>query len=437
MPKNPNNSAVGGADLRPLQPGWILAIVQNLPLPQDRKLMDTLTALTEAGYSVSAIAPSKKGQKPFEIIQNIKIYRYKPYISKGSSLFGYFLEYTTAFIKTFWLAVKIYFKRDRVKAIHESPLRANRRVAVCHLTNPPDLMFPIALFFKIFGLKFVFDHHDLVPEMLLAKFKAKKTGFLYKLLLFFEKLTLKSADLHLVTCESAKQLTQKRHNFKAKTVVVRNSIDLGPFEKTNVEAIHESPLHWSTTAAYVGVMGLQDGLKNLIESINYVVNTKKRTDIGFVLMGDGDDLENIKTLVKDYNLDKNVIFTGWVDKNQMADYLLNSQIGLMPEPQNDYTHNSLHNKVLEYMAAGLPIVMYELKEDQKTTKEAAIYIKKEDPIAFGKAIIKLADDEKLRKKMGNYGKKRFKSEKYGFRYQKNKLIEAYSSLNRDIQDKKG
>ncbi|MBD3300686.1 MAG: glycosyltransferase [Candidatus Moranbacteria bacterium] len=430
----------------------IIAIVQNLPLPQDRKLMDTLTVLVEAGYCVYAISPAQKSQKPFEIIQNIKIYRYKPYISKGSSLFGYFLEYTNAFIKTFWLAGKIYFYPPNP----QGGLRKSTG-GVIHITNPPDLMFPIAVFFKIFDLKFVFDHHDLVPEMLLAKFKAKKTGFLYKLLVFFEKLTLKSADLHIVTCESAKQLTRKRHNFKAKTVIIRNSIDLQPFEikqknpiylplhqgendklKDNVPSLMKGGTGWvfnpEVLCAYVGVMGLQDGLKNLIESINYVVNGQGRTDIGFVLMGDGDDLKNIKQRVKDYNLAKNVIFTGWVDKNQMASYLKQAQIGLMPEPQNDYTHNSLHNKVLEYMAAGLPFVMYELKEDKKTAKEAALYIKKEDPIAFGNAIIKLADDEKLRKKMGDYGKKRFKSEKYGFKYQKESLIEAYSSLNQDGQD---
>ncbi|MBD3238247.1 MAG: glycosyltransferase [Candidatus Moranbacteria bacterium] len=490
----------------------ILIILQNLPFPQDQKVFLTAKALVEKGYQVSIISPGLKNQPKKKLLENISIHRY-PQPPKPQGFFGYLWEYSYSFLASFYLAIKVYLSNNsspkskdpltsQSPSDSSSPMGGSRRespsessssitpqspsdssspsiggglrrgfssttslaIDVVHLTNPPDFMFLIALFFKLFGVKFVYDQHDLMPEMFLAKFSNNKKHILYKALLFLEKLSLKTCNLHLSTCELGQKTVKNRHKFKAPSIIVQNAVNpkkhstkppsnssspsLGGglrrnfLSESSSSITSQSPSESSSPctggglrrgflALYFGVMGTQDGVDKLLKSIRYLIHNLGRKDIKFALLGDGDDFKRLKQMAKDYKIQKQVHFTGWADKNLLNNYLQIAHIGLIPEPKNDYTDNSLHNKVLEYMAAGLPFVTYELSQDKKIAKNSAIYVKdgqKDSEIKFAKAIVDLIDSPKKRQKMGEYAKNRFKNEKYAWKYQKKELIKAYESL---------
>lgn len=388
----------------------VLLIVQNLPLPQDRRVYSEAKALRYFGWKVLAVSPGNEDQEKEEDICGIKIFRY-PKPPKATGIFLYLYEYAYTFFRTFYLALKIY---------------GREKYTVIHIANPPDFFFLIGLFFKLLGVKYVFDQHDLMPEMAKAKFGSR--WWLYKILLLIEKLAVKSSDIHIVTCKSGLEMVRKRHRFKAKSVIVKNAIDyslvyLGTLSKEEMPQISR----FKYLCSYIGVMGSQDGVDTLMLSINYVVNKRGRRDIGFILMGDGDDRDRLEDMAKKLGVDSNVIFTGWADSEIISTYLNMSDMGLMPEPKTEYTDNSLHNKVLEYMAHGLPFVSYDLKEAKIAAMEAAIFVENDDEINFGQAIIDLIDDAALRREMGEWGRKQV-LKNYNWQGSTKKLAGIYEFL---------
>lgn len=393
----------------------VLFLVQNLPLPQDRRVFQEMETLAAAGYGILAIAPGNPDQPRFEEIGEMRIWRY-PKPRKSEGVFGYLSEYAYSLLASFYLAITIYLK-EGYQAIH--------------ISNPPDFFFLIGGFMKLFGVRYVFDQHDLMPEMAEAKFQAKPDSTIRKMLLLCEKLAMKLCDLHVTTCESGQDLVRKRNTFRAETFIVRNAVDFG---KVRSDTLPKSQLAsvsgFEHVCAYLGVMGFQDGLDKLLESISYVVNDKDRKDIGFVLMGDGDALESIKQAAVDYGISDRIAFTGWADSETISTYLNLSDLGLMPEPKNGYTDNSLHNKVMEYMAHGLPVVSYDLKEARRSAGEAGVFVSDDDPIRFAQAVIELVDDEDKRKSMSELARKTAR-EKFGWERSGKKLLEAYRSLEKE------
>lgn len=391
----------------------ILFLVQNLPVPQDRRVWMEAIALRDNGFQVSVISPRNKDQKKHDLIDGISVYRYlKPPKSEG--YLGYIWEYSYSLANTFILAVKIYLKHG---------------FSVIHSANPPDFFFLIALIFKLFGVKFIYDQHDLMPEMLLARFKKSKKCFLYKILLYLEKLSYKTADVHIATCQSGLEKTLLRVKDRKKSFVVRsvpdkNIIGKKLADKTLAGAAKKK---FKYLCSYIGVMGPQDGVDKLLSSIRIIVKEFGRKDIGFALMGDGDDFERLKKMAKKFGIESNIIFTGWADAKIISTYLYSSQIGLMPEPKNDYTNNSLHKKVLEYMYAGIPLVAYDLKEAKRSAGEAAVFVKNNDELKFAKAIIRLIDDPGLRIIMGKRGKERIK-QNFQEEFSREELLLAYEHI---------
>jgi len=390
----------------------ILFIVQNLPLPEDRRVFQEMETMSRNGFAVFAVAPGKPDQKKFEIIGGMKIWRY-PQAPQANGLFGYLFEYAYSFSRSFYLALKIYAK-ERYQAIH--------------ISNPPDFFFPIGAFMKLFGVKYVFDQHDLMPEMSEAKFNSGAKSLMRRILLLSEKLALHFSDVHITTCESGKCLVQKRNEFSAKTFIVRNAVDFSKvYDNTTPKDELEEISGFKHVCAYLGVMGFQDGLDKLLESISYIVNDKNRTDIGFVLMGDGDALSEIKKDALAYGIADHIFFAGWADSETISKYLNVSNLGLMPEPKNSYTNNSLHNKVMEYMAHGLPLVSYDLKEARKSAGNAGIFIPGNDSIKFGQAVLELIDSPKKRREMSEAGRTAAK-ENFTWEKSAQKLLEAYKYL---------
>jgi glycosyltransferase involved in cell wall biosynthesis len=394
----------------------VLFLVQNLPVPQDRRVWMEAMALRNAGFEVSVISPRNKDQSKCSVIDGISVFRYlKPPKSEG--YFSYLYEYSYSLANIMVLAMKIYFKRG---------------FSVIHSANPPDFLFLIALVFKPFGVKFIYDQHDLMPEMLLARFKKSKRHFLYKALLHLEKMSYKTADAHIATCQSGLDKALSRTKDRKKSFIVRSVPDKNVIGKKLVDQAlaKVAKNKFKYLCSYIGVIGPQDGVDKLLSSIRIIVNDFGRKDIGFVLMGDGDDFDRLRKMAKKFGIESNVIFTGWADAKIISTYLYSSQVGLMPEPRNDYTNNSLHKKVLEYMYAGLPLVAYELKEAKKSAGDAAIFVKNNDELKFAKAVLRLIDDPGLRMVMGKRGKERVE---INFREETSRaeLLAAYEHIFND------
>lgn len=393
--------------------GKILIIVENLPVPFDRRVWQEANSLKNEGYEISIICPKGKGyEKKFEIINDIYIYRHSLPFEARRAL-GYFLEYTCALFWEFVLSLKVYFKRG---------------FDVIHACNPPDLIFLIALFYKmLLKKKFIFDHHDLNPELWLAK--GGRKDIFYKLLLLLEKFTFMTADISIATNESYKEIAVLRGGMKKEDVFeVRSAPIIGKFESLIPESPDESIKNGKEyMVGYVGVMGKQDGVDYLLRAIDFIVNRRKRENVFFVIIGDGPEWNNSVKLSKELRLDNFVSFTGRIPDKEMIEYLYACDICVNPDVVNDFNDKSTMNKIIEYMILGKPIVQFDMREGRYSADAASLYAKANDEIDFAKNILKLLDNEPLRKSMGEIGKKRIK-DKFSWKNSEKVLLKAYNYL---------
>lgn len=377
----------------------LLIIVENLPVPFDRRVWQEAKALHEQGAMVSIICPRMKGYTlAYEELEGIHIYRHPlPFEAKGA--LGYLLEYSTALFYECLISWKIYFKK---------------RFHVIQGCNPPDLIFLIALPFKLFGVKYVFDHHDINPELYHAKFNKK--GWFYKLMLLFEKLTFMTADYSIATNESYREIATKRGNMKPSDVaIVRSGPDTNKvFLVPANEALKNGKKY---LVGYVGVIGEQEGLDLLIQSIRII--KEKRSDIHYGIVGGGTHLAFIKQYAKENGVDDLIDFYGRVDDKTMLEVLSTCDICVNPDVPSEMNNLSTMNKIMEYMALKKPIVQYELKEGKYSAREASLYAKNTEVADFAAKIIELLDDEGKRNKMGEFGYHRLHDQ---LSWQKQKLV---------------
>ena len=273
----------------------VLIIVENLPVPFDRRVWLEATTLARAGYRVSVICPMGKGfSKPYEMIEDVAVYRH-PLPVEGSGIWGYLAEYGTALFWQFTLAVRIALTRG---------------FGVIHACNPPDLIFLVGGFFKLFGKKFLFDQHDLCPELYESKFERR--GAYWRVLCWLEKLTYAFADVVISTNQSYRNIAMTRGRKKAERVfVVRSGPDLSrwPAQLTGNPKWRNGRRY---LIGYVGVMGEQEGLDLLLEAVRYLVQVRGREDIQFVLVGDGTNRSTIEAMAANFGLADFMTFTGRV-----------------------------------------------------------------------------------------------------------------------------
>lgn len=386
----------------------ILFIVENLPVPLDRRTWQQALALSNSGADVSVICPKMKGYvKKFEIIDGIEIHRH-PLPVEASSALGYLAEYSTALFWEFFLCLKIFLKK---------------RFHVIEACNPPDLIFLVALPFKLFGVKYVFDHHDLTPELYIAKFNKK--NFFYKLMLLFEKLNYKTADYSIATNLSYKEIAMKRGGMNENKIeVVRSGPSLEKFIISEGNAKYKKGKKF--LVGYVGIIGAQDGLDVLMHIIAHVV--KKRNDVHFAIMGDGTDLEKTKTLAQELSISAFIDFYGMISDQKLLVEILNTcDVGVSPDIPTDMNNFSTMNKVLEYMALKKPIVQFDLKEGRYSAQEASLYAKNFDNADFAEKIIYLLENPDKRKKMGEYGYQRIVNE-LAWEHQRKKYLDFYQKI---------
>lgn len=385
----------------------ILIVIENLPAPFDRRVWQEANSLKENGAYVSIICPKMKGYtKSYEKINGIEIYRHSlPFEARGA--LGYLIEYSTAIFWEFVLSWKIYIK----KKFH-----------VIHGCNPPDLIFITALFFKIFGVKYVFDHHDINPELYIAKFQKK--DLFYKLMLLFEKLTFSSANYSIATNNSYREIAIKRGKMpKEKVQVVRSGPSLERLKI--IPGNNKYKKGKKFLIGYVGVIGEQEGLDLLMQSIKIL--RKNRDDFRCAIIGGGTDLEKIKEYSIKTEVADIVDFYGRVSDELLLDILNTSDVCVNPDKPTEMNNLSTMNKIMEYMALKKPIVQFDLKEGKASALNASLYVANNDIKDFADKLGWLLDNKDARIEMGEFGYNRVKNE-LAWEYESSKLIDFYSRV---------
>jgi len=386
----------------------VLILVENLSVPFDRRVWLEARAMREAGFVVSIICPRFKNENPFEIIEGVNIHRYSSPPSTKSVL-SFVLEFSYCLIMSFVLSLLVFFRYG---------------FDYIHACNPPDTFFVIGLFYKVFGVKFVFDQHDLCPEVYLAKFGEDRKDLLYRALLLLEYLTYKTADRVIATNKSYEAIAVSRGRVSPdRAFIVRTGPDLSRLKKT--EPDNGLKLDKRFLVLYLGVMAPQDGVDYFLLAIDIIINKFKRNDILFSLIGSGDSIEDLKKLKYILGLDGSVIFTGRVSDEKLVKYLSTSDVCIAPDPKNALNDKSTMNKILEYMAMAKPIVCFDLKEARYSAGPSALYAEPNNVQDFAARIIELLDNEGLRKNMGAAGYERLKGE-LSWAYNKKRLIDVYS-----------
>lgn len=413
---NPANAALDTAWLGSPE-GWagklsgrrILIIVENLPVPFDRRVWMEARTLKAAGAAVSVICPIGKGHDAREEqLDGINIYRHPLPIEANGAL-GYLLEYGAALFWESRLAWKIFSRHG---------------FDVIHGCNPPDLIFLVALQFRLLGRRFLFDHHDINPELYEAKFGRR--GFFWQLMCLFERLTFASASVSIATNESYRAIAIKRGNMPPGDVfVVRSGPDL-----SRVKPVPPAP-RWRNGRAYlvgyVGVMGDQEGIDLLLEAVAHLVTEKARHDIQFVLVGGGPALDQLRGQATSMGLDDYVTFTGRAPDADLFEIMSTADIGVNPDRVNAMNDQSTMNKILEYMAFSKPIVQFDVTEGRFSAGEASIYAKANDPVDLADRIEELLADPERRARMGDIGHDRV-TRLFAWPHQVSALIGAYQRL---------
>jgi glycosyltransferase involved in cell wall biosynthesis len=385
----------------------VLIIIENLPAPFDRRVWMEARTLRDAGYQVSIICPVGKGYTSrFEVLEDIAIYRH-PMSTEASGLFGYIAEFAVALFWEFVLAAKIALGRG---------------FDVVQACNPPDLIFLTVLPFKLFGKKFIFDHHDLCPELYEAKFG--KRGAFYNVLRVFERLTFWAADVSIATNESYKAVAMGRGRMAAEDVFVVRS---GPERLTwnpqpGVDSWRSGRKH---LVGYLGVMGEQEGIDLLIEAIGLIVNRHGRSDVQFVLIGDGTERPSLEAQVEREGLSDYVRFTGRIGDTELIEALSTADVLVNPDRPSELNDKSTMNKIVEYMAMAKPIIQFEMKEGRFSAQDGSLYARAGDVADFADRIIELLDDPERRLAMGVSGRARFENA-LCWEHQRSTLLAAYA-----------
>ena len=392
-------------------PRHILILVENLSVPFDRRVWQESRALVSAGFRVTVICPAgaERDCEPEAVIEGVRILRYPLRPARGGPL-NYLREYALALWHTLRLAIKVR---------RESP------VDVVHACNPPDLLFLIALVLRPLGARFVFDHHDLVPELFVSRFPARRP-LLLALTRFVERLTFAVADAVISTNESYRRVAIERGKMVAdRVVVVRSAPDLSRFIRRPPD--HSLRCGKRYLLAYLGVMGPQDGVDYALRTLQRLQDEIGRDDIYCVFMGAGDVYDEMVALSTQLGVADIAYFPGRVSDEFVQRCLSTADLCLSPDPLNPLNDVSTMNKVVEYMAMGRPIVSFDLLEARVSAGDAAVYVPGNDEFAFAKAIDALLRDPERRHRMGELGRSRVEQE-LSWEVSRRRLVEFYQQL---------
>ena len=407
--------AAAAAPVRPLTPRTalrgrrVLIIVENLPCPFDRRVWQEARTLAQAGVRVSIICPKGRGfEKSREEIDGIMIYRHAMPLEASGAL-GYAVEYAWALLAQWTLSLRVLRERG---------------FDAIHACNPPDTIFLIGRFYKLFGKKFLFDHHDINPELYEAKFGRR--DFFHRLLGMLERATFRTADVTIATNESYRRIAIERGGRAPQRVfVVRSGPDLTRLRILPANAALKRGRRY--LVGYVGVMGKQEGIDLLLAAVRHIVHIGGRTDIHFGLVGGGTELEALRDLARALEVQDFVTFTGRVPDGTLLEMLNTADVCVNPDLANEMNDKSTMNKIMEYMALGKPVVQFDLTEGRVSAGEASWYARRNDPVDLADKIVALLDDEPERRRMGHLGRERVEST-LAWEHEVPRLLAAYEAL---------
>ena len=391
----------------------VLIIVQNLPVPFDRRVWLECQALVSDGYEVAVVCPKGKGDPSYEIVKGVELYKYRPYAPGGSKL-SFITEYAYSFLATARLTVKA---------------RRSGRFAVIQACNPPDIFWPIAVVLRALDrTRFVFDHHDLCPELFRSRFP-DGPALPLRGLQALERWTHRTADHVISTNDSYRDIAITRSDKPSVDVtVVRTGPD--PEHLRRGEPRPALLRDRRFLAAYIGVMGPQDGVDIVVRAADLVVHEFGRNDVAFTLIGSGDCFDDLVALRDELRLAGNVEFTGRAPDEMVSQIMSTAHIGLSPDPKNPLNDVSTMNKTMEYMAFELPVVAFDLRETRVSAGDAAVYVTPNDVREYAKAIVALLDDEPRRLRMGKRGRVRVEQE-LAWSHQRRAYLSVYRDLMGD------
>lgn len=400
------------------RPARVLIVVQNLPVPLDRRVWLECQALVAAGYRVSVISIRGPEDSAYQHLDGVDIYRYRPAPPARGTL-GYLWEFAYSWLMTAWLSLRVARRHG---------------FDIIQACNPPDTYWALAALYKPFGKRFVYDQHDLNPEVFLSRFGPNLglAGRLqYKALLWLERMTYRLADHVISTNASYRQVALARGIRRGEDVtVVRSGPDTSLMRP--VAGVPELRKGKRYLAVYLGIMGPQDGVDVAIRALDVYVHELERDDLHVALLGFGDCLDELRQLASDFDLDDYVTFTGRADAAMITRYLSTADVGLSPDPLNPLNDVSTMNKTMEYMAFALPVVAFDLKETRVSASDAAVYIEPGDVAGYAKAIAELLDDADKRAEMAVAGRQRAAAV-LDWEPQKRAYLGVYEALSRRVK----
>ncbi len=399
-----------GPDAVPLAGRRVLFLAENLPCPFHTRVWQEARTIHGAGAVVSIICPTAPGyERRYEVIEGIHIHRH-PLPLEARRVRGFLLEYSAAMFWQFTLAWRVFLGRG---------------FDVIHAANPPDLLFLVGGFFKLlFGRKFIYDQHDINPELYLAKF-ARRDIF-YRLLLRCEGWSFRIADIAIATNESYRQIALSRGGMAPdKVFVVRSGPDLARMRPRPGDARWKRGRRFGV--GYVGVMGRQEGLHHLLAAVDHMVHVQGRRDIQFLCIGDGPERPHLLDLTRQLGIADYVSFPGRLPDGELVAALCAADLCVNSDDANELNDKSTMLKIMEYMALGKPVVQFDLTEGRVSAQDASVYARPNDPIDLGAKIISLLDDPATRQRMGVLGRARVE-EKLAWHHEAPKLLAAYTAL---------
>lgn len=393
----------------------VLIIVENLPVPLDTRVWKEAQTLRQHGYEVITLSPRRKDcPRPYEVLEGIHIYRH-PATNEGRSPLGYAWEYSCAlfwqFLFSWWI-----FLRHRFQVIQGC--------------NPPDDIFLVALSFKLFGIRFIFDHHDINPELYLAKYNRR--DLLYRLQLLLERLTFRCSDVVISTNNSYRRIAIERGRIHHNNVfVVRNGPDLSRVQPVAPNAALKNGKRF--LIGYVGAINAQEGLDILLHAA-LELRRRGRDDVHFTCVGSGPDLPSLRRLSQEMKLEDTVTFTGRVSDVDLFEILSTADICVNPDKPCDMNSMSTMIKIMEYMALGKPIVQFEGTEGRFSAQESALYCGSSGDLTvnFADKIEWLLDHPEERDRRGAFGRQRVETE-LAWHYSVEHLLVAYERAFSNLQ----
>ncbi len=387
----------------------VLMLLENTTYPWDRRVRREAQALLGAGYQVTVISPRGRDEPLREDVDGVMVYRF-PFPPQGKGLAGYVLEFGYATAAMLILTVWIWLRQG---------------FDVIHTANPPDTLFVTGALFKLLGKRFVFDQHDLAPEVYLSRDPQAKPSFVYRILRWLERCSYAVADVVIATNESYRRVALERGKKRPEQVfVVRNGppLSFGPVPG-DPELANRTPY----LIGYIGVMGYQDGVDYWLRAVRELVATFHRRDFLAVLIGTGDAAPSLRVLAKDLEIEPYVWFTGRIPDEDALRILSTTHICIHPDPLNPLNDMSTMTKMMEYMALGKPVVSFDLKEARYSAQNAACYAQPNDVLDFARNVAWLMDHPQERARMGALGRQRVGTT-LAWEYSIPHLLEAYMSM---------